>query len=401
MRISIDACCWSNRRGFGRFTRELIAELVPLAAAKGHRITLVVDRPTLDHCSESINPSSRLPADAKIVPVNTNAQQTTAAAANGSRSLGDLRRMAWALRQTKPDVVFFPAVYTFYPAPLNTPTIVTFHDAIAEQFPTLIFPNWRARIFWALKVRLALWQATRILTVSETAKRQVMHVFSVPEWKIDVATEGPSGHFSTNRDEGAVHAALEARGVSTTDDIILYVGGISPHKNLDGLVKAMARLCDRPEWRLVLVGDYSGDSFHSCFKPLQSLIAKLGLTERVIFTGFVDDKVLQSLYHAASLLILPSFSEGFGLPVIEAMASGVPVAVSNAGSLPEIAGDAGVLFNPEDPESIAAAIASVLDDPVQAERRCQLGIERVKFYTWRESARRVLAALERIGGKDG
>jgi glycosyltransferase involved in cell wall biosynthesis len=399
MRISIDACCWSNRRGFGRFTRELLAELVPLAASKGHEVVLLVDRPTLDGSNgEDGEQRETMPAAARVVAVETRTQQTSAAAANGSRPLGDMRRMSRMLRRTRPDVVFFPAVYTFYPAPIGTPTIVTLHDAIAEQLPDLIFPNWRSRTLWALKMRLALLQATRILTVSESAKRQVMEAFRVPERRIDVTTEGPSRDFFAVPDEIAIRNALDSHGIPAASRIILYVGGISPHKNLDGLVRAAFRLRDRPAWRLVLVGDYSGDSFHTCHQPLTALIRELGLSERVTFTGHVSNESLRSLYHAASVLVLPSFSEGFGLPVVEAMACGTPVAVSKAGSLPEIVGDAGLMFDPRQPAEIADAIAVLLDDPAEADRRRRTGIERAKLYTWRESARRVLAALERAAG---
>ena len=156
MRIAIDACCWSNLRGFGRFTRELVSHMV--AEHPGHEYTLVVDRATAE--------ASRLPAGTRVEIVDTREAPTRAASAAGARSPADLWRMARAAARVPADLFFFPAVYSYFPMLRRIPTVVTFHDAIAESHPRLIFPGARARLFWTAKTWLALRQASRILTVS-------------------------------------------------------------------------------------------------------------------------------------------------------------------------------------------------------------------------------------------
>ncbi len=120
---------------------------------------------------------------------------------------------------------------------------------------------------------------------------------------------------------------------------------------------------DPAAWHLVMVGDHETDSALGCYNEIAELRTDLGLTGRVTFTGFVSDDELAAFYNAASLLVLPSFDEGFGLPVVEAMASGRPVAVSNRGSLPALVGDVGLLFDPEDRTSITHTITRLLKEP--------------------------------------
>lgn len=394
MRLGIDACCWSNQRGFGRFTRELVAPLVRLCAGR-HDVVLVVDRDTAE--------TGSFPDGAALEIVETSRQPTRAASADSARSPLDLWRMGRGAARARPEVFLFPAVYTFYPIPRRIPTVVTFHDAIAESFPDLIFGNRRARLFWSLKTKMALWHADRVLTVSESARDQFQRVFGYPTERVAVTTEGPGPDFGIVDDPGRI-AAVRARYRLPEDRaLILYVGGISPHKNLDALVRAVARLPAEggPAWHLVLVGDYEGDAFYGCYRELSAQIEAAGLGDRATFTGFVPNEDLALLYNAATLLVLPSFSEGFGLPVVEAMVSGLPVAASRAGSLPEVVGDAGLLFDPNDDASIAGSLRALLSDDELRGRLRRDGLERAKLFSWDASARRVLELLEELGGAGG
>ena len=184
MRIGIDACSWSNRRGFGRFTRELVSRLAARCAAEGqHEVLLVLDRATAD--------MENFPDTARLEVVHTREQPTRAAAADSARSPLDLWRMGRAASRLRPDVFFFPAVYTFFPIARRIPTVVTFHDAIAEKHGELIFPNRRAKLFWSLKTRLALRQAARVLTVSRPARQQIVEAFGYPAALVAVTPEGP------------------------------------------------------------------------------------------------------------------------------------------------------------------------------------------------------------------
>ena len=156
MRIGIDACCWSNQRGFGRFTRELVRHIVDHNRVDHrHEIVLVVDR----HTASKWEP----PQDVESLVVDTHHQPTRMANAQGQRSFRDLRRMGKAVAQGRFDVFFFPAVYSFFPIRRSIPTVVTFHDAIAENHPSLVFSNKRSRLAWWAKVRLALRQADQLL----------------------------------------------------------------------------------------------------------------------------------------------------------------------------------------------------------------------------------------------
>jgi glycosyltransferase involved in cell wall biosynthesis len=388
MRIAIDGCCWSNRRGFGRFTRELVSHVV--AEHPAHEYTLVVDRATAE--------ASRLPAGARLAVVDTSESPTRAASAAGARSPLDLWRMARAAARIPADLFFFPADYSFFPMLRRVPTVVTFHDAIAESHPGLIFPGARARLFWNAKSWLARRQADRILTVSASARSRISAAFGIAESSIDVVGEGPSDIFRPIRDLRGLNAALDRYRLPAAAPLVLYVGGISPHKNLDGLLQAFARLPQGPG-HLAIVGDHAGDSFYGCYPQLLELRARLGLEPRVTFTGFVPDEDLALLYNAATVLVLPSFDEGFGLPAVEAMACGLPVAASRTGSLPEVLGPAGVFFDPRDPAGMAAALARVLGDPGLRAGLSAEGLRRAAQFSWSAAARDAVRIFERTVGR--
>ncbi|HZM51080.1 MAG TPA: glycosyltransferase family 1 protein [Vicinamibacteria bacterium] len=383
MRIAIDACCWSNRRGFGRFTRELVGHMV--AEHPGHEYTLVLDRATAEQ--------SRLPAGVRLEVVATREQPTRAASAAGARSPLDLLRMARAAARVPADLFFFPAVYSYYPMLRRVPTVVTFHDAIAETHPRLIFRSARARLFWRAKSWLANRQADRIVTVSSDARKRIAAALGRRESSIAVVTEGPGADFRPLRDRVTVRHVLEDYDLPADEPLILYVGGISPHKNLDGLLHAFAQLAYMPA-HLAIVGDHSGDSFLGCYPELVRLRERLTLQSRVTFTGFVPDAHLAVLYNAATVLVLPSFDEGFGLPAVEAMACGLPVAASRSGSLPEVVGPAGVFFEAGDHAAMAATLRRILDDPDLRAQLSAEGLRRAELFTWGAAARDALRVFE-------
>jgi glycosyltransferase involved in cell wall biosynthesis len=388
MRIGIDACCWSNRRGFGRFTRELVAHMV--AGFPGHEFVLFMDRRTAQ--------DYQFPAGACIQVVDTRRQPTRAAAADSARSPADLWRMSRAVSRQALDVFFFPAVYSFYPLLRRIPTVVTFHDAIPESQPELIFPGLRSRVFWKLKVRLALRQADQILTVSQNARSQIAKAFHYPESAIHVIEEGPNACFQPTNDPETIRCVLRQYHLPSEAALILYVGGISPHKNLQGLLQALARVRQESPgpWHLVLVGDHTNDSFYGCYEELVALCGQLKMTERVTFTGFVPDEHLVALYNAATMLVLPSFNEGFGLPVVEAMACGVPVAASRRGSLPEVVGSAGVLFDPGDHEEMASVLVRLLDDSALRQHLRAEGLRRAENFSWKAGAAKAVHLFEEM-----
>lgn len=386
LRVGIEACTWSNRRGYGRFTRELVARLIALHPQ--HRFALVIDRTTAEQ--------STFPAGADVVVVDTSEQPTQAASADGSRGLADIWRMSRALARGHYDVVLFPTRYTFVPLPGSTPAVLTIHDATDAARPELLFPDWGARLRWRLKSRLAIRRATRIVTVSMDAREQIAAAFGLDRAAIEVVSEGPDPVFTPRPDQASEAALRTAYAIPAGAPLLLYVGGISPHKNLQSLLHALARM-ERDgarAWHLVLVGDYQQDSFLGCHDELVALAARLALAGRVTFTGFVPDEDLAGLYNAATMLVLPSKGEGFGLPVVEAMACGLPVAASAANSLPEVLGGAGLLFDPDDPGAIAAAIRQLLDTPARRAELRARGLVRARDYSWDAGAATMMRVLE-------
>jgi glycosyltransferase involved in cell wall biosynthesis len=160
------------------------------------------------------------------------------------------------------------------------------------------------------------------------------------------------------------------------------------------LIEAFARVGD-PRAKLLIVGDF-GDVFHTNVGELRAAVERLGLADRVRFTGYVPDEDLVHLYNRAYALILPSLMEGFGLPAVEAMACGVPVLSSTAGSLPEVVGEGGIFFDPTDVRAISDAMESLLADPREQYRRGRAALERSRRFTWTAAAEGLLDCLERV-----
>jgi glycosyltransferase involved in cell wall biosynthesis len=383
MRIGIDGGCLSNRRGFGRFARELTGALA--AAGSEHEFVVFVDQPSADRVT--------VPDGFARVVVPVREAPSRAASATTQRSVRDMLAMTWAAARSRLDLLFFPATYSFFPV-WNVPrVVVTMHDTLALAHPEWVFPTWTGRAAWALKEYAAVRQADRILTVSQAARRDLQAWFRLPDGRIRVVPEGPDVLFQP-LPAGPVSDAILARyGVRPGERFLLYVGGLSPHKNLLRLVEAYALLPDPP--RLCLVGD-TGDVFHTHVPEIQAAIARLGLADRVGFTGFVPDSDLAHLYSRAYALVQPSLMEGFGLPAVESMACGTPVISSTAGSLPEVIGEAGVYFDPTDVADLARALREVLADPEARMRLAGVALERAKQYTWAASAQAVLACFAEL-----
>lgn len=389
MRIGVDVSCWQNTRGFGRFTRELVRQLVA-DGPPAHEFVLIADAQTAA--------TAEFPAGAEVVVAGTRRQPMRAAAADGWRSPVDLIALGRQAARCGANVFWFPTAYSYYPVPRRVPVVVTIHDTMTETRPHLFFPTPRARLFWRLKLWLARRQAAVITTPSESARRDVAATFGWPVEDIPRIHEAPADVFR-HPARADVLATLRARHHLPPDAaLVLYVGAISPHKNLDGLLAALAAMPPRPggDWHLVIVGDHTTDSALGCHETIAALRHDLGLGDQVTFTGFVSDDDLRAFYAAARLLVLPSFDEGFGLPVIEAMACGLPVAVSNRGALPELAGDAGLTFDPSDHAAIGAAIARLLDDEALRLERGARGIARAAAFSWQAAARDLMTVFARV-----
>jgi len=388
MHVAVDGACWWNDRGFGRFTREVVRALALRAADEDLRLTLV-----LEHRPEA-PPEFALP-DVPLVVVGTGGV-ASAVAGGGARGPAHLYRMGASLARVRADVIFFPAIYSWVPVPSLVPQLVTFHDAIPERHPELLFPRRRNRILWAIKTAMARAQARRILTVSEASANDLVSLMGIPRERIDQTVEAADAIFRPRTVDDA--EGLRGRlGLPPDGPLLLYVGGFNPHKNVLRLLEAVALLEDPVA--LALVGDTSGAGFHDNLPEVRRWLSEHPhIAGRVALPGWVADDDLVSLYNIAEGLVFPSLAEGFGLPAVEAMACGCPVLASDRTSLPEVVGDGGLLFAPEDPRAIARAIQRLLGEEGLRETLSGRALKRAALFDWDRSAALVAESLRRTRG---
>ena len=388
MNIGIDATCWWNNRGFGRFTRELLTALFKLPAE--HTYYLIVDQPLPENVTAQPN--------VRVIEAQSSRPTTEAAVADSNRSPFDMWRLYRAVAAEPLDIMYFPAVYSWYPVPRRLPTMVTVMDAIAEHYPELIFPNWRSRLFWTLKMKAAVWSSDRLMTLSEAAREEIVEYIGADAGRIDITSCAPSPGFERVSDAGSQLASRRRANLPEDKPLIIFVGGLAPHKNLHGLLDGFEQSLQSGQLgdvQLGLVGDFRGAGFHSNHGSLQERVdANPALKARVHFSNYVSDEDLVALYSSALAVAMPSYSEGFGLPAIEAMACGTPVLSSNCGSLPEVVGDTGVYFDPFDAASISQAINRMVGDAALRDTLAEKALARAQTFTWDRAARLTLGHLE-------
>ena len=374
--VGVDAASWYNDRGYGRFTRELLKALI--ARDSEFRYTLVFDQA----------PSFELPDGSQIVVAGTRRSIHEATSGDASRSPGDLWRAARAVREAGCDLFFFPTVYSYFPIIRRIPCVVCFHDTTPERFPELVFPTRRNRLFWQIKSLLARMQATRVMTISGASARDLADTLGIPQHKIDVVTEAPEPMFRIINDETILSAARARYGIPENSRLLVHVGGMNAHKNILRLLEAMPSVIDRfPDTHLAIVGSLSRKGFWDNVSTLQVFVRDTPpLSAHVHFTDYVADADLVELLNAAKALIFPSLWEGFGLPAVEAMSCGVPVLASDRASLPEVVGNAGLFFDPEDTDAIAGTIMNFLGDTRLQSTLFGRARERAKRFTWARAA---------------
>jgi glycosyltransferase involved in cell wall biosynthesis len=387
MRIGIDATCWANDRGYGRFTRELVTAMA--SSGRDHEFVCLLDERAstrFDLTGPNVRP----------VVVPQHASPTSAASAESFRSPRDMLRLSRALTRERLDVFFSPTVYTYFPLPPRLPAVVTIHDAIAERFPRLTLPSARARLFWRMKVRLALWQARLVLTVSDFAATEIAAVHGIPQARIRIALEAPSSDYRPSQSRDEIAALARRIGLPPEARWLTYVGGFSPHKNLDVMIRAHQQASSRlgrPLF-LVLVGALSGDAFLSNLAAIRDAIRACGTDRLVLWPGYLPDADIRHLHSGAVALLLPSENEGFGLPAVEAAACGTPVIATTASPLPSILEGGGLFVAPRDEAGLASAIERLAtDEPLRAHLSATARA-RAAALSWSRGARAALDATE-------
>jgi glycosyltransferase involved in cell wall biosynthesis len=297
------------------------------------------------------------------------------------RVLAEQTLLPGALRQAQPELLH--NLFNTAPAVRAVPQVTTIHDVVHRRHPD---SGVMALGVKAL-VPLAARRSARILTVSEASKTDIVRFLGVPADRVDVAPNGPGMREDVT---GPPPPEIRRRFEIGDEPLVLTVAPNRPHKNIPRLVEALAQI---PDAVLVIPGYETGDD------ELEALADRVGVSGRLRRPGWVDEATLDGLYRAADCFVFPSLAEGFGLPVLEAMLRGAPVACSNATSLPEVAGDAALLFDPLDVDAIAVSVQRILEDSELADRLRAAGRERARRFSWEEAARRTLAcyrkALER------
>lgn len=391
MRVGVDASCWANPRGYGRFTRGLLTEL--LSRPPHHEFILLADQSTLDHSPWP------LPAHAQRAAVQTRQSATGAATAGGRRSLGDIGAMARAVAGLGCDAFFFPSVYTYFPVRACGRVLLGVHDIIAENYPAFVFPNRKHRLFWALKGWLARRQADYIVTVSDYAGRSIARKFGWPQSRICVVGEAPDAVFRPIHDAARIDRALAAQGLEPGSRFLVCLGGLNPHKNLAALLEALADLRQMTQFagvRLVLIGPAEDDTFTPGAAAVRAAIDRLGLHQAVRLTGYLADEEVACLLNAAQALVMPSLEEGYGLGAVEAAACGTPVIATRNSPLPLLLDGGGLFVNPHDVTELRGALAQLLADDAL---RCRLGRQaqqQAQALTWGRAADQFLTFLDTL-----
>jgi len=383
--VGVDATSWSNDRGFGRFTRSLVTALAERDA--GFRYTLLFDQP----------PREALPAGAAVLCARTRRGLNEAAVGKSSRSPLYLWTMSRLARSERFDLFFFPTLYSYFPLLGRLPCVVCFHDATAERMPELLFPTRLNRLLWRAKTALARWQSTRAMTISQSSAADLESLLHIAPERIDVVTEAPAPAFRVLEDPATIAASRARHGLPAEAKLLVHVGGMNPHKNVLRLLEAMPRVIARHrDVHLAIVGDTSGKGFWDNVEELQAFVsATAPLAGHVHFTGYLADAALSEILNGAYALVFPSLWEGFGLPAVEAMACGAPVLASRRGSLPEVVGEAGLYFDPEDASAIADSIIALLDDGDLRARLAATARSRAALFRWDRAAELAEASFRR------
>jgi glycosyltransferase involved in cell wall biosynthesis len=297
--------------------------------------------------------------------------------------------------------MFFP----YNSAALFSPcrSVVTIHDlhpyVIADRFSLVHGPDLQGgrlrstvnKLYWKKMLIAACRRMDHIIAVSKSTKRDITDIFKIPAGSVSVVHEGVDTSYF-NVDSNGQDPDSFRKTYNLPQHYILCVG-THAYKNIEGAIRAFSiiRAKHNQEIHLVIAGkkSYLG-------RNIPELVSSLQLGPYVVFTDFFPDKDLKYLYQQAEMFLFPSFYEGFGLPVLEAFACGIPVVTSNKGSLPEVSGDAALLVDPSDPQDIAAAMLRLLRDGAFRKKLIQKGFKQVEKFSWAKAASGTLNVFQEV-----
>ena len=377
MRILITTfACDRGKSGVGRYTAQLLREFSALASKD-------LEFDVIGH------------ADEKELFVPPNANMTFIPYDGPKRAIANIFWHQTGLprlcKQRNYDAVFIPAGNRRLPWQLSCPGVGTVHDLCVLHVKGKY--DWLHNMYNLHFLPALIRRLTHVLTISEASKYDIMEYAKVPEERISVIYLAADSSQYYPRDKEASKTAVCNR-YGIRPPYVLYISRIEhPGKNHVRLIKAFDRLKQQEALphQLVLAG-----SDWSRAETVHEEAARATHHKDIIFTGFAADKDLPDLYCGADAFVFPSLSEGFGLPILEAMACGIPVACSNLSSMPEIAGDAGVLFDPQNEDAISEALQTLLCNTAKRKTCIDRGIARAAQFTWRKTAEQTLDALRMV-----
>ena len=299
------------------------------------------------------------------------------------------------VRRLQCNVVHIPHLF-WIPRGLPCPYVLTVHDLLDHMYGSRDGSNLRRNLHLQL-TRRALRKAARVLAVSQFTKSEISRVFAVPDHRIEVVYNAIDERFLHGHASQADRELIAER-YQVNYPFLLYAGAIRPHKNVVRTIEAFSALKSElekekqlPDLKLIIIGDdLSGHP------GLRRTVVRSGVQNDVRFLGFVPIEVLRIFYDVAKIFVFPSLYEGFGLPPLEAMAHGTPVVTSNTSSLPEVAGNAALLVNPENVFEIQRALQRALLDPVLRSRMKERGYAQAQRFSWTSSVERILAIYREV-----
>ena len=304
----------------------------------------------------------------------------------GKYSFGEIAFLGRDARAAAVDLFHEPH-YTL-PAGLRGKSVVTVHDLIHLKLPQYF--SFVQREYAKAMLGHAVRHAGAVIAVSQKTKEDILEAFHVKEEKVSVVHNGVRGSFRKLADSESVRQFRVARGLN--QPFLLFVGNVKPHKNVPALLEAFALVHSRyRDLDLVFAG---GDCLGNA--SLKELSEKLRISNRIRDLHQLEEPELVRAYNAAEAVILPSLYEGFGFPALEAMACGTPAIVSGGGALPEVVGDAAIVVEPANGESLANAIVSLLGDPKKRSVLIEKGTARAADFSWNKVGEQTLAIYERV-----
>lgn len=302
-------------------------------------------------------------------------------------------QLSWAREVNQGELDIFHSPHFVLPLLFAPNSVVTIHDLIPLLFPGNLRSK-AAQMYYTTMIKLTTKRAERIVAVSNRTKEDLITHLGISAGKITVIPEAADERYRPlDKKEGDFRAVLKKYA---SHQFLLYVGNYKPHKNLIRLVEAFHEAGpDLPKGaQLVIVGPRD-----KRYPEVSRLVKKLGLEKSVVLAGYVSEEELLILYNSATALIFPSLYEGFGLPPLEAMASGLPVISSNLSSLPEVVGRAALLINPEDVDEIKNAIVGIFGEEELRRDLRKKGLARARRFSWKKTAEMTLQVYQEVAGK--